>query len=242
MRSRAFTLLELLIALAIGGILVSALTMAFFAATQYELRAPETRRRDFARYEFEDRLRTLLAHAYVSDNANDGHTYFFTEAGDDNQLGNDFTGAPGLTWTALGLRTSASALESDEADFVTRNETFGPIGGVTELTLSETPIGDDAPADQIGVFLREQRPADDDPYQGGYESLLSDRASSLIFEFYDGLEWLSDWTTQDGDRTMPAAIRVTYVWDGDTERPFQVIVNLLSTLSNQQAPSSGVTP
>ncbi len=133
-------------------------------------------------------------------------------------------------------------MASVETDFETRNESFGAVGGLSEVSVSDTPVGENAPADLNATFMREQRPADSDPDQGGYEKVFSDRATQITFEFYDGQEWLTEWDTRDGNRVLPYAVRVRYVWDEDLEVPFQFVVSLNGDQINGANADSGATP
>lgn len=238
---RGVTLLELLTALIIAGFLVVGLTSSFYAAVQYEIRAPQARNRNVDRYAFEDRVRSWLAAAYLSSDPNDQNSYFIGLTGEGLDNGGS-QGAPGLTWTAIGERPSGAAMASVETDFEARNESFGAVGGLSEISISDTPVGESAPADLSATFVREQKPADSDPDQGGYEKVLSDRATQITFEFYDGQEWLTEWDTRNGNRALPYAVRVRYVWDDDLEVPFQFVVSLNGDQINGANADSGATP
>jgi|GEM_PF-508444 len=117
-------------------------------------------------------------------------------------------GAQQLVFTALGLPIQAYALYSQD-DFPTANQDFGPQGGVEEISFSMTPAGD--AGNSQGLFIRIQRPGDDDPTQGGTESLLIPNAQNISFEFWDGTVWQPSWdTTQQATKRLPAAVRVSY--------------------------------
>ena len=82
--------------------------------------------------------------------------------------------------------------------------------------------------------MREQRPSDGDAYQGGYESVLDSRVASMSFEFWNGETWQGEWDTlTQGSRRLPAAIRVTYTFDGEESTPHSFVVRI---------PLSDVTP
>jgi hypothetical protein len=120
----------------------------------------------------------------------------------------------------------------ETSDFETLNDQYGPQGGVAEIQLSLTPVGQPASSD-TGLFLREQRPADSDSSQGGNESLLMPNVTTIQFEFFDGLQWQETWDTiTSGSRRIPSAVRVTYQLTGEDQQRF-IIVRL---------PFSDVTP
>ena len=77
-----------------------------------------------------------------------------------------------------------------------------------------------SPSAQVsGVIIREQHPADGDNTQGGTESVLDPDVTSLTYEFFDGSDWQPTWSTSNGTKRLPAAVRVTYqVKDEDSQR------------------------
>ena len=129
-----------------------------------------------------------------------------------------------------------------ESDLEQLNADFGAQGGVTEISITQTPVGD--PGQYNGaLYIRTQRPADADYTQGGTEQVFDDGIQKLQFEFFDGLNWDGGWdTTQSGMHYLPAAIRVHY-WlktDPDTEHIFVVRIPL-STLTPQNPLGSAST-
>jgi hypothetical protein len=135
-----------------------------------------------------------------------------------------------LVFTSLGERLPAEFVTSQD-DFETLNQTYGPRGGLTEVSISQSAIGN-APV-STGLYLRKQTPADGDSSQGGFESSLDPDIDSISFEFYNGESWDLTWdsTAMDVPR-LPAAVRVTYSRTSDSvERIFVV-----------RLPLSDVTP
>lgn len=197
---KAFTLIELLVAITILGILLGALTAAYTMSIDQDARIRQGRDEVATRLAFESHLTDLLRHAYLSSDAADTTTYFVAE--------DTGAGAETMTFTTLGQRVPRAVLNATE-DFETLNERFGPQGGVAEVSFSITPVGN-APVNQ-GLFLREQRPSDGDPTQGGYESVLDENITQVRFEFWDGLAWVPSWDTRTQTaRRLPAAVRMTY--------------------------------
>jgi prepilin-type N-terminal cleavage/methylation domain-containing protein len=199
-RRRGLTLLELLIVAMILGIMMAALGRAYIATIATDQQLREGRDAVVARRDFEARIAELLTHAYLSPDTTDTTTFFVS----DDTGG----GAATIAFTMLGNRPPRSFLNSDD-DFETLNERFGPQGGVTEVALSTIPVGN-APMNDA-LFLREQRPADGDPEQGGFETALWEGVTDATFEFYDGQAWVPTWDTREQtEPRLPAAVRMTY--------------------------------
>ena len=93
---------------------------------------------------------------------------------------------------------------------------MGPQGGVAEVSLGMIAVGEEAPS-TMGLFERLQLPADGDAAQGGTELVLEPAVTQLGFEFYDGIEWTTDWDTQNSTRRLPAAVRVSYTLATDAD-------------------------
>lgn len=234
---RGVTLLELLTVLVIAVLLAAGLAESFSAAVHYQLNARAPRQTFRAQADFEDRLRNAIARAFVdSDLAND-HTYFIGRVDATGNNANDSgTGSTELIFTTEGASLPGLAAESPDTDFQVRNETLGPIGGVTENRMALTPIGE--AGNTQGLFLRKQTPADEDPDQGGFESVLSDQVTSISFEFYDGTDWVAEWDTQTADRRLPAAVRITYTLLDD-ETSHVLIVKLRNSDVTPNNPANG---
>lgn len=207
MRRKAFTLIELLVAITILGILLGGLTAAYTSSIDQDARIRQGRDEVATRLAFETRLSDLLRHAYLSADAADTTTYFVAE--------DTGAGAQTMTFTVLGQRVPRAVVNATD-DFETLNERFGPQGGVAEVSFSLTPVGN-APVTN-GLFLREQRPSDGDPTQGGFEEVLDENINQVSFEFWDGLAWVPSWDTRTmTERRLPAAIRMTYRLTDDNE-------------------------
>jgi hypothetical protein len=226
MRIRAVTLIELLVAIAMTVVIIGALTRAYVVSLDYDSKIRTSRDQDDRYRLFEDKVTGLLQNAYLSADATDSTSYFI--AGD--PAGNQGSGPVDIvTFTTTSSRIPGSVLEST-ADWESLNDSVGPQGGVSEISVSTTAVGD--PGDKQGLFERQQTPSDGDPTQGGKESVLNPDVSQIQFQFFDGLEWTDAWDTRQGQRRLPAAVQVTYSLNGDdNQRSF--IVRL---------PLSDVTP
>ena len=220
MRRRGITLVELLLALTISSLVMATASMAYVTGSNTARTLGNGRDVVARQAQFESTLNDLFRHAYIDTDAQNRYTFF--------QSGDAISGSGGtvgqssgadansLVFTVLGRRLPPTVLSSTD-DFETNNSKFGPVGGVTEVQLSTTPIGDGANGRQ-GLFLREQTPSDGDPSQGGEESLLSEDVESISFEYFDGTTWQTTWDTSTmGTRRLPSAVRVTYRLRGEDQ-------------------------
>lgn len=220
MKRRGVTLIELVVAVAIVGLLSVALTRAFVMGLTYENSISVARERIEARDRIEDQLVGLFQHAYLDPDNTDTFTFFIGGSEDDNSVGSG--NATNVQFTVQGQRLSGALLASQD-DFATMNDLYGPQGGVEEVALSTTPVGD--AGNQEGLFLRTQRPSDSEPTQGGKESILDPSIKSIEFEFWDGTAWQPSWSTQVGStKRLPAAVRITYTVDGDDAGKSRILV------------------
>lgn len=227
MRQRGLTLLELMVTIGLSTFVMMALAWAFSVATRTSALVDEPVRSFEATVALEDQIRELISKAYISDTESDPNTYFVGRAsGGGISAGN--AGADELIFTMAGKRIKAAAIESQESEFESRNEQFGPIGGVTEVGLSTVPIG--SAGNRQGLFVREQSPADSNIEQGGYERVLDPRISSIAFEFYEsqGQQWATEWDSQT-QGSLPAAVRVTYSLNHEDDLTRSFVVRLETT-------------
>jgi prepilin-type N-terminal cleavage/methylation domain-containing protein len=221
------TLIELLIVLGITAILASALGYAFTAELTMQ-RVEEARRADLDRSDATERQITrLLQGAKLTVPAESSPavvpgvlpglpagmavpaaqtTYF---AGVVESSANEL-GCDRLTFTTTAPALPMAALSSTD-DFETQQQARGPIGGLAEISLSVTPIGD--ASGRTGLFERLQQPSDGDPTQGGVEFLLDPQIERVGFQFWDGLEWVTSWSAASPPR-LPQAVRVSYTLRG----------------------------
>ena len=232
-RHRAgMTLVELLIVLVITAILASAIGYAFTAELTTQ-RIEEARRAALSRSDTTEQEITRLLQgakltapaatpaAITSNGPTPGApdlsgpavspeqtTYFI--GSEDRTLGGESgagdLGCSRLTFTTTAPAVPPSVLDSTD-DFLTQQQSHGPVGGLTEVSLSTSPVGD--AGGRTGLFERQQGPADADPTQGGFESVLDPQIDRIGFQFWDGQEWVSTWSPTDPPR-LPAAVRVSF--------------------------------
>ncbi|MBC8065797.1 MAG: prepilin-type N-terminal cleavage/methylation domain-containing protein [Chlorobia bacterium] len=214
------TLIELVISLAIVAILTGAVTRAFIAGLTYETSISEARAKKEAKDSIDNRLTDLFHAAYLSPDNTNTDTFFIGGTGSDEGLGSG--NADTVQFTIQGARPPSSSVENED-DFETQNQANGPQGGVAEISLSATAVGD--PGTRSGVFIRTQRPSDSEPSQGGTEKVFDDSITSLEFEFWDGTAWQPSWSTLVGaEKRLPAAVRITYSRTSDGAEESNVLV------------------
>ncbi|BDI31633.1 hypothetical protein CCAX7_36840 [Capsulimonas corticalis] len=198
------TLLELLLAMTIAAILATALAYAFQAATHLQQAHTTRLAEQDATDRTEREITRILRGARITSTATDTSTFFQgISAGGQSDLGCDRLT---LTTTAPGV---PAATQDSADDFETQQAARGPVGGVTEISLSTTAVGD--AGSHTGLFERIQHPSDGDPTQGGFESTMDADISQIGFQFWTGTQWISSWdTVATGDRRLPAAVQISY--------------------------------
>jgi prepilin-type N-terminal cleavage/methylation domain-containing protein len=212
MRQKGFTLIEMIIALAMSLLILGSIGGAFEAALQYQRTTPARLNAFQDSIQTRKTLDTLLQGAFVSTDTADLLSYFVAA----DSTGQSTT-ADGLVFTTLSRPVDGGYIISDSVDSEELQDRFGPQGGLSEVSLSLTPVGDSG--DSSGLFLRIQTPGDGDPTQGGTEQLLVPDVTSVTYELWDGIQWVTTWDTiNSGSRRLPAAIRLTLEFeDGDPE-------------------------
>ena len=212
-RTRGFTVVELILVMAMTLIIITGAFTAYTGAFGYDERSRAARERLAVGRGTEERMRTWLSRAALSTLTTDTASFF---------IGGEESDASTLTFTAVGAKPGSSFMASNEP-FETANEQFGPQGGTAEVSLSLTGIGDGA--GRTGLFLRVQRPADGDPSQGGEQEVLDPEVESMSFEFWTGENWVTDWNTQSQDTPrLPGAVRVTYRRNGEDQDRILTVV------------------
>lgn len=229
-KRRGFTLVELMVVLISMALILSVVSTSVLTAIQHTERVKASRVTSERDRLFEDRIRTIFQAAYLSTDPTDASSYFIGGEDVDNEVSGNVGGGTQVIFTALNSKLPANILESGD-DFETLNSTYGPQGGVSEISISLTPVGN-APVEE-GMFLRKQTPADGDPSQGGRESVLDPDIRTIGLEFYDGTSWIESWNTQQSNTPrLPSAIRLLYSRESDTQDHY-IIIHL---------PHSDVTP
>ena len=237
-KNRGITFLELIVAFAVTAIILPAIITAFSYGLRYQAGVQVTTAAAAANIRLEEKIRKLISSAMLTSDTTDTNSYFVLtqSSGSQSNLGDS------LVFTGFGEAPPGSVLGTAVTDdFQTLNDQAGPQGGLEEVSLSLTAVGD--VGDKTGLFLREQRPPDSDPTQGGLESLMDPDVQSLTFECYDGQTWQQSWDTRSGSRRLPAAVRVTYVLRQDpaTQHVFVVRLPMSDVTSTNPVTTSGGT-
>lgn len=199
----ALTLIEVLVAMGIGGIVVAASAVAFRAGVDHLFFSQRILAAEQSKSDWTSGMRQTIACALLSSDPNDTKSFFIASSDD----ASSDLGAIRLTFTSVYAALPGGSLDTS-LTFDDVHDTYGPIGGLAEVSYSTVPIGDAGTSS--GVFERIQRPVDADPLQGGLESLVSPDVSEIGFQFWDGVEWLTEWDSRSGSRRLPAAVRVQY--------------------------------
>jgi len=253
---RGITLVELLVASVMFALIAVSLSQVLYFVIRYEMDAPKAREAAESKIQFQDSLTQILQSAYLSSTATDNTTYLIgTSAGQNPNSGgaggttqsninlNPGQTSDGIVLTINGQRVAQSYMNVTDTDLANLNQQYGAQGGVEEIAISMTPVAD--PGDKTGLYIREQRPADSDYTQGGYERVFSPDVHSIGFEFYDGTEWVGSWDTTAGasQRRLPAAIRVSYSMtdDPNTTHVFVVQLPLSDVTPNNPVANGGTT-
>jgi len=245
LRRRGFSFVELMLAMSLSVLIGVAVAQALIAGFDYERHARTSDPAAVAEQNFRTRLTQLLQGARLTTAAGgDQDSYFVASSGplQSTQSGQSAPGAGGgqnssnfqlpgsggadsLVFTTQGDPVPQSSVNSTETDFETLNQDLGPEGGIEEAALTTTSLWDGG--GHSGLFLRIQRPADGDPTQGGTESVLEPDIKQIQFQFWDGIEWVSQWSTQQMGTAarLPGAVQVSY-WIGNDSQPRMFIVRL----------------
>ena len=226
----AITLIELLVVLVMTGILAVAIGYAFVAGLDLERVQARRQTQTSERERFERRVTRLLEAAKLEEDSNDRISYFVAQTGEsDNELG-----CERITFTTNASDFPLEAQASAD-DFQTQHDAVGPQGGLAEVSLGTTAVGD--AGERTGLFERLQRPSDGDATQGGTETVLAVSVARIGFQFYNGQSWISTWDTLTTDRRLPAAVQVSYILIGD-EAVHRFIVPLPASDVDAQDPAN----
>jgi type II secretion system protein J len=196
-RRRAFTLVELLIGITISVLIVGAATTTYLAAAQsWEKGRSRTTSFQCARAAF-DVIERHLRSALPPDNA--AHVTF---EGESAVIEGTDLAADSITFCSTGGRFNPARFGSSDLSEVTFYLDISEITGETSLMMRKR---------RFGV-------ADEEAFPGTEEE-LAPRVISFDVAYYDGLEFVDDWTAEE----LPAAVRVTlhlYDFDGEEDPLF----------------------
>jgi len=233
------TMIELLIVIVMTTIITLASGRALMASLDYNRKVQSSRLIRFRNAEFEDRMRNLLKYAYLSSVPTDTNSYFIGGSQSQTPGAAQSADPNALIFTILRPKPPGALAESTN-DFETNNQNIGPSTGITEVSLSLSPVGQ-APVTE-GLFLRQQTPADGDTSQGGVESLFDADISEFSFEFWNGTAWDTAWNTQSQTTPrLPASVRLTFRRNDDTENQTMVVRLIHSDVTTLDPVATGGT-
>ena len=138
MKRRGLTLIELLIVLAMTGIILVGLTGSYEIALRFQREVPAREAERQAELSFIKQLRLSLEGAYLSEDEDDLTSYFIATSAD-GVSGNPDT----ITFTTTAFAPSGDFIAA-EGDFETLHADFGPQGGLTELGLTARSVASSA--------------------------------------------------------------------------------------------------
>lgn len=217
MRSRGFTLMELMISIGIlaiiAGLVYGSFSPIWQAREEVEIQADRYHAIRLAM----ERMRKDISMAFLSNrydfkNYRERPTHFVGE-----HAGNRDT----LRFTTLSHgRLYVDARESDQA--------------VVEYRVDNDPLDRSSQA-----LIRRVKPViDDDPERGGAEMVLVSGVTGLNFEYWDveKEEWVTEWDTTDQAwaNRLPYRVKITLTAEGDDGKPrtyvTQAMVQLITPL------------
>jgi prepilin-type N-terminal cleavage/methylation domain-containing protein len=262
------TLLELMVVVTLMVILSAAVTSAFVAGIDTERVYNRRQLTQGQRAEMERRITQLIQGAFLSEATTDRTTYFVGQNGNaGTAAGATTAGAAtaGATGSSTATTSSATgsnmtpdgvdlgcdrltftttapgvplAAQASADDFETQQQNSGPVGGISEVSLSTTAVG--GAGDKTGLFERVQRPSDGDSTQGGTESVLSAEVQSIGFQFWNGTQWQTTWdSTGTETHHLPAAVLVSYTLIGDAAGTVHTLT--ISVLSSDVTAQNPIT-
>jgi len=202
-KPNGFTLLEVLIAVAIMAMIVSVIYASFGTASRNVEQAE-------ARRDATDLARTLMA-----------------------KLASDITNAyfsPSMTETFFYGKKSGSgpdAARFDTLAFTTLTNWRRPNTKETELWEVGYWFEETAEKNGKALLRKEKRELNKDtpPLEGGTDFMLTDRIKSLQLRYFNGLVWTDDWDNRSlRSAALPKAVEITLVLDEGSFYSMQVEV------------------
>lgn len=120
---------------------------------------------------------------------------------------------PGTEKVYFQGKSSTGGLgEADEIQFLTSNPAFGSAGeeeSAAFQTVNEVGyrLAPSKNSDYMVLQRRHDYFVDDDPLKGGVWIEVFDRIRSMKIEYYNGTEWVNEWTSAPEGR-LPQAVKV----------------------------------
>jgi type II secretion system protein J len=210
MNRRAFTLLELVMALAASAVILAAIYGVFSRAVHLRDHATERTRESRVRAHAAAVIRDDLRHAFIS-GSTAATSLAITLLGTAEGVESNFPGRLRLTTTtARDLDETAPAADVQMVEYYIADDPDALDGkaGVLVRTVERTLLAQ--------TF--EERP--EEPLLRGIKEMQ--------VEFYDGSAWANAWEVSEEDLTLPKAVRVRLLpaasAPGQTVPPIEILV------------------
>jgi len=228
--SYAFTLIEVILALAISGIVLAAVCGVFAGAVRLREKTADAVDASIPLTQALTTLRRDLQGA----------------VGPSNVLAGDFKGGGATMGESMGL-TSAQGIG---LDFFTTTGVINddePWGDVQEVYYElMAAANQNAAGKDLVRYVNRNVLAMGTPTP--QMQRLAGNIQSVQFECYDGTQWRPTWDTSMGDTNLPLAVRVSLqVAVGNTGAganlpPLQMVVPIFSQTRTNSVPTTAVTP
>ena len=189
--TRAFTLIELLLAITVTSILAATVYASLMVATRTRSKAIETVSKDQSIHLALELLRR------------------------------DIVAVPPPTGTLAGIFLGEDDNHNDTLQFTTTNAFLPPDNRLSDLINISIGLADDPQSDQAYMLVREittnlLSATTTDPQT----QVLARGVSGFDAAYSDGADWLDEWDSTQHDNTLPLAVRLTLYHTDESEDPF----------------------
>jgi type II secretion system protein J len=176
-----FTIIEILIALLISGIIVGVIYASYMGSLRIIYNSQTDMERTHMARILLNRIDTDLRCAFLR--AYKEYLVFVGVDSGEGEFGSDT-----LTFTASNHR---------------RSERNAPESTLCEVSYSLDPERDE----NLYILRREDPTLDEDPFSGGETRIIGEGVAGLDFEYYDGESWVPSWDSRE-EYSLPYAVRV----------------------------------
>jgi len=201
MRTSGFTLLEIMVALLVLGLLSSALFAIFGTTIDSKERVEKYNELYQTSRQVIDRSHRELSLAFLSPSKNRNPTVLLGVDAEEEGYPMD-----SITFTSLAhVPMGVDNRESEECE-------------LSYFIIEDSSTG------MHHLMRREDTSLDDDPLQGGISYEMAEDIRGLNFRYYDGEEWQDSWDSREGDTEgkLPYVVEVVLILPGvdDQDTPF----------------------
>ncbi len=188
MRARGFTLLELMLAMLLIAVMMTIVYGIVISTLEAQSRVEEVTAGSEIGPAILSRVRQDIEAAMVFDKERD---WFF------------------------GVDRQGSWGQRDRIDFVAAAESYGAEDSQSDPRFqSINEVGysvvesQDRPGEGV-LYRREDYWMDAEPLKGGRLTALYDRVTGFDVQYFDGQQWVMDWSSKQGGGKLPDAVKVT---------------------------------